>query len=390
MPKKVAGGQYCNNLMQSRLQLHAEEPKTSQYAPICCLGVSHCSAPADVREAVAFTQDELPAALHSAKSAGIERLVLLSTCHRTEIYADFQAARTPTEHLDRRTELAAWLSTARNTDRGVVERHAYALRGEAAVRHLFNVAAGLESVIPGEPQIISQVATALRHSSAAHAASPALKRIFKAAVESGERAQASVWGRFRAADIGTAAVSAASLSLRSAGIELGSAQVAVIGAGEIAGLSLAALAEAGARSTVVVNRTVDRAAAAAGKHGGVARPLSDMLEVLSHCDVAIFALGARNAILNGAAAAFVMKDRPGRPLTLIDVALPRNIEPDVRSVGAVRLIAIDDLAGLVDDLYANRRAVIPAVEQILETERARLHSASSVPRLSLGALPSFT
>lgn len=374
--------------MQSLLQLRAEEPQTTKYAPICCLGVSHCSAPADVREALAFTQDELPAALHSARSAGIERLVLLSTCHRTEIYADFSAARTGTEPVGGRVELATWLSSARNADRGLVETHAYALRGEAAVRHLFNVAAGLESVIPGEPQIISQVGTALRHSTAAHAASPALKRIFRAAVESGERAQAAVWGRLRAADIGTAAASAASLSLRSAGMELSSARVAVIGAGEIAALSLAALAETGAR-TVVVNRTVERAAAAVRAHGGVTRPLSDMLDVLTQCDVAIFALGARNAILNRAAAAFVMKDRPRQPLTLIDVALPRNIEPDVGTLYAVRLIAIDDLAGIVDDLYANRRAVVPDVERILEVERARLHGASFVTRVRPDAVPAL-
>jgi len=354
----------------------------SAYSSIHCIGVSHRTAPAGLREALAFAPGEIATALRAARcNTAVERLVIVSTCHRTELYVDISPARgvdAPFARIDdAKAGLANWLTASRSVDRKLLDSHAYALHGDAAVRHLFRLAAGLDSVVPGEPQIVSQVAGALSQSVAAHAASPALKKMFKAAVRAGERAQASVWGGLRAADLGTAAVAAASRLLQAEGLAFEHARVAVFGAGELACLALAALVEFGARDVTVLNRTADRATSVAAQHGVHARPLDEMAVVLVECDIAIFALAASKFIVNAAAARLAMDARGERPLTLIDVALPRNVDAGARSVPGVRLVGIDELGTLVQDLYANRTAVSPDVDRIVEGEQAALYAAES-------------
>ncbi|MBA3341696.1 MAG: glutamyl-tRNA reductase [Gemmatimonadaceae bacterium] len=349
------------------------------FSAIHCIGLSHRTAAAALRERAAFPPDSLAAALGNARrTPGIERLVIVSTCHRTELYAELPnvfesdcAAAT-----EREARLIDWLASMRSLDRNLVASHTYSHHTMYAVRHLFRLTAGLDSVVLGEPQILSQAAAALRESVAAHAASPALKKLFKAAVRAGERARASVWGRLRAADLGTAAIGAASACLANHGQTLAESRVAVVGAGEIAELVMAALGAAGSRNATVLSRTADRAVAVAARHGGAARRLEELEPVLADVDAAIFAIAATGAVVDAESVRRVLDARAGRPLVLIDVSLPRNVDPAVRTVPGARLVDIDELGPHVARLHADRALMVPAVERIVGEELSLLQRSA--------------
>lgn len=367
--------------MHPRFPQRPEAGEQSSLSSIHCIGVSQRTAPAGFREALAFELPEIAAALRAARrNAGLPRLAIVSTCHRTELYADLSPGRGADLSVrlhDVENHIVAWLASFRSIDRNLLDTHGYAFHGLAAVSHLFRVAAGLDSVVPGEAQIVAQVAGALSQSVSAHAASPALKKLFRAAIRAGERAQSSVWGRLRAANLGTAAVAAASQMFELNQMAFQSAPVAVFGAGELGRLALAALVDRGVRDVTVLNRTGDRAALAADEHRVRARPFEEMLAVLSECDAAIFAIGASKSVVGADALRAVMEARSHRPLILIDVALPRNVDPGVRELPGVRLLGIDELGLTLEGVYADRAAVFPAVERIVEEERNFLLTAMS-------------
>lgn len=342
-----------------------------------CIGISHYMAPAELREALSFSDDEIEPALRSARrDAGIERLVIVSTCHRTELYADLSPVRggAPTARDGReiQSRLLGWLATNRGITPDLIENVCRGFHGDAAVLHLFRLACGLESVIPGEPQIVSQVASALSRSVSAHAVSPALRNVFRAAVRTGEHAQSRVWGRLRRADLGTAAAAAASRFLEKAGQSLESARVVVFGAGEVGELTLSALREAGARNLTLANRTPGRAATVAARHGARAASLDNLATMLSEADVAVFALAASKSLVTSEIVQAAVSSRGGHGLALIDVGLPRNVDPDSARIPGTWLVGIDELGDFVSELYSGRGAVIPLVEEIIRARSAFL------------------
>lgn len=361
--------------MHSQFSHSLDEESASAFPGILCVGVSHQTARADVREALSFSSLETESALRSARhDAGIERLVIVSTCHRTELYADISTKRGAPPALlhqaglDKRVK--EWFATNRGVSREVLDTCSYTHLGDAAVNHLFRLACGLESVIPGEPQIVSQVAGSLARSVSAHTASPALKKAFRLAVQAGERMQADVWGRLRRADLGTAAAAAALRFLEDSGTTFRRAHVAVVGAGELGELTVSAVREAGASDVTIVNRTPHRAALLAERHGVCARSLNELTSVLAQSDVAIFALAESRFVIPFDLVRDLMRGREARPLALIDVGLPRNV--DVRSgrVAGVKLIGIDELADSRGEGHATRSAVIPLVEELVRARSA--------------------
>ena len=285
--------------------------------------------------------------------------MIVATCHRTELYAE-----TPEDCPDCRETLLAWWAAHCSLPASAIASCAYTLSGVDAIRHLFRVTAGLDSVILGEAQIVSQVASSLKQSVAVHAASPLLKLAFKTAVRAGERARGSVWGRLQAASLGSAAVDAAAQT--SGGLR--AQNVVVVGAGEIAELALRALAAHAPARVTISNRTLQPALEMAAHHGAAVCPLELLPALLRDTDVVIAATRAPMPLIDQATVAAALSHRADRPLTLIDVSLPRNIDVGVRQVAGAQLIGIDDLGSYVAAAHAERSAVVPFVERIIDEE----------------------
>lgn len=344
------------------------EPAEDPGLRLDCLGISHRTAASELRERAGFSASLLREALSAARhDPRIERLVIIATCHRTELYAE-----TPRGSPDIVTILLEWWSRTCGVSPAALTPHAYALSGFDAARHLFRVAAGLDSVVLGEAQIVAQVASSLRQSVAVHAASPLLKLAFKSAVRAGERARGMVWGRLQAASLGSAAVDAAAAAAN--GLE--GRNVVVVGAGEIAELALRSLAAHSPRRITIANRTMEAALEMGSHHGADACPLNVLSSVLREADVVIAATRAAHVLIDRELVAAALASRPTRPITLVDVSLPRNVDVEVRDVAGAQLIGIDDLGPYISVAHTERRAVVPSVEQIIEEElfvlRARL------------------
>jgi glutamyl-tRNA reductase len=242
--------------------------------------------------------------------------------------------------------------------------HTYSLTGIEAARHLFHVAAGLDSVVLGEAQIVNQVASSLRQSVAVHAASPLLKLAFKSAVHAGERSRALVWGRLQAASLGSAAVDAAA----AAADGLRGSNVVIVGAGEIAELALRSLATHQPRKITIANRTLEAAQDMGTRYGAAACPLNALPSLMRDADVVIAATRAMQPLIDMATVVAALENRPTRPMTLVDVSLPRNIDVSVRCVAGAHLIGIDDLGAYISTAHTERRAVVPSVERIIDEE----------------------
>ncbi len=340
------------------------EPAEDLRLRLDCLGISHRTATSELRERAGFSATLLREALTAARhDPRIERLVIIATCHRTELYAE-----TPLDSPDVATVLLEWWSKTCGVAPASITPHAYALSGFDAARHLLRVAAGLDSVVLGEAQIVAQVASSLRHSVAVHAASPLLKLAFKSAVRTGELARGLVWGRLQAASLGSAAVDAAA----AAADGLTGRNVVVVGAGEIAELALRQLATHSPRRVTIANRSMEAALEMGSHHGADACPLNLLPSAMRDADVVIAATRATHVLIDRASVATALEGRSAQPLTIVDVSLPRNVDVEVRDVVGAQLIGIDDLGPYISVAHTERRAVMPSVERIVDEELDRL------------------
>ena len=330
-----------------------------------CVGISHRTADPELRGRAGFPAESLRDALAAARhDPRIQRLAIVSTCHRTELYAE-----TPSTVADPHTTLLQWWADRRMLGTAILTSHTYALAGEDAERHLLRVAAGLDSVVLGEAQIVGQVASSLRQSIAVHAASPLLKLEFRSAVRTGERARRAVWGRLQAASLGSAAIDAAAAATGG----LRGRTVLVVGAGEIAELAVRALAAHSAGTVIIANRGIDAARAMAARHGAQACSLAELPFGLRNADVVITATRAAQILIGPSLITAVMQQRSARPMTIVDVSLPRNVDVGVQDVAGARLIGIDDLASYTASMQPERRAMMPVVERIVTDELDALH-----------------
>ncbi len=264
--------------------------------------------------------------------------------------------------------LLDWWAAICQIPRSVIGAHAFSLAGPAVPRHLFRVTAGLDSVILGEAQIVSQIASSLKHSVALHAASPLLKLVFKGAVRAGERARGAVWGRLQAASLGSAAVEAAAAAAGG----LSNRNVLIVGAGEMAELVLRSLSAHAPRRITIANRSIDSAMQLGVSRGASVCALACLPAALLDADVVIAATRATLPLIHAQMVGSTMQLRPHRRLTIVDVSLPRNVDSGVRAVAGAELIDIDELGPLVAAAHASRRAVVPAVEAIVEEELSDL------------------
>jgi glutamyl-tRNA reductase len=340
---------------------------------IQCIGIDHKNAPVELREKLALSEDQIRSALSRLRcqSAQLHRnhpiheMAILSTCNRTEVYA-----------VTSRSAFVEMEILLEESCRAAFDGHAYLeeihprlfrLTDAEVVRHLFAVACGLESQVLGEPQILGQVTRALELARGVGAAGPLLSRLFQAAIHTGKRAHTETRISQNPASISSLAARLGESSVP----RLAEAQVVVLGAGEMAELAVEALQKRGAQHILVVNRTLERARALAERWQASSATFEYLEQALEYADILISSTSAPHLIIPSEMVARAMSRRPARPLTLIDIAVPRDIDPEVRHIPNVRLFDIDHLNAQLENALAARAAQVPLVEAILaeETER---------------------
>ena len=326
------------------------------------LGVSHRTAPVDLRERLDFSSRDVGAAVETlATRASAAESVVLSTCNRSEIYV---ASADPTRARD---ELVAFLSDYHQLPRDAFLPHLFTHDDTAAAHHLFRVAAGLDSLVIGEPQILGQVKDAYQAASDRHCTGPLLNKTFHWAFGVGKRVRSET-----ALGEGAVSVSFAAVALaRKIFGRLHGRRVLVVGAGEISALTAQHLRGHGVAEIVITSRTSAHAESLAAEIGGRAVPWSDMPHAMGRADIVVTATGSQRPIISRAQVEAVTGRRRADPLFIIDIAVPRDVDPAVGEIEQVFLYNIDDLQGIVQENLARRGAEIARAEAIVADELAR-------------------
>jgi glutamyl-tRNA reductase len=333
------------------------------------VGLNHRTAPVELLERMTVPEERLAKALHDlAAREHLLEVVLLSTCNRTEIYArctHFHAAV---------GDVRDFLAAHSGADPDELGDHLYTYYDEAAVAHLFSVAAGLDSMIVGESEILGQVRDAWQTAVLEQTAPQLLSRMFKHAVESGKRVRTETGISRHPVSIPSAAVAVASEHLG----DLDGARVLVIGAGNMGSGLASTLRARGVTEVVVTNRTFERAEALAEAIGARAIPPTDIADTLVDTDVLLTSTASTEVLVERAMVEMVMACRAGRPLLVVDVALPRDVDPGVGDIPDVTLLDLDDLKEYAQRSAERRRREIGKVRAILaaEIERYRAERAA--------------
>ena len=330
---------------------------------VVVVGLNQRTVPLSVLESMAVPPARLGKALHDlAANEHLAEVVIVSTCQRTEVYAVARRYHPAVSEI--RNFLADWSGRPPED----FSPHLYEYHDEAAARHLFKVAGGLDSAVLGEGEILGQLGEAWESARAESAAGPVLSMLFRHAAEVGKRVRSET-----AIARGTTSLSQAAVAL--ARDELGSLSgrtTLVIGAGEMGeGMAQALAGSLGDGRLLVANRTETRAQELAARCGGRAIAWSDLTAGLDEADVVLASTGSPDFLLEASQVATVMAGRAGRPLLIIDIAVPRDVDPSVGAVGGVRLLDMDDLAEYAFRGMAGRRLEIPAAEVIVDAELQR-------------------
>jgi glutamyl-tRNA reductase len=342
---------------------------------IFCLGLNHTTASLLLREKLALTEEMVRIALARLACGHIDsplvELVILSTCNRVELYA---ASNQPAF-----AELEAFLSDVSGVPVAQFWPNLYRFQDLEAVRHLFEVAAGLDSLVVGEPQILGQVTRALELARGQNTAGSILNRLFQAAIHSGKRTRTET-----AISRNPASVSSLAGALSERVVhDISAAQIVILGAGEMAELAVEALRKRGAQKILIVNRTLDRARELIQRWDAQATTFENLPTALKAADILISSTGAPHTLISAQMVIDAMKHRPERPLVLIDIAVPRDIDTEVANIPHVRLYDMDSLHARLEHSLAERLAEVPRVRNILEEEleyfREYLESLEMLP-----------
>lgn len=328
---------------------------------IVLVGLNHKAAPVEVRERLAFDDEGLREALsrfgspHTAANTCGDEGVVLATCHRLELYSVATSAEEGQDAICR------LLEDCFSQDRTVFESHLYTHADGEAVTHLFSVAAGLDSMVLGEDQILGQVTDAMEIALDTGAAGKVLSVLFRRAIETGKRARTET-----RISQGTTSISHLAVALvRQTLGDLSDCRVLLIGAGKMASLAARALQKNGSPSLSVVNRTLERAEALARRCGGRAWSWDQLDEALVWSDVIITSTAAPHLIIHVDELRAAMARRRHRPLFLFDIAVPRDVDPRVEHLEDVHLYDIDDLEAAVQTSLTDREGEVPEVEAVV-------------------------
>jgi len=335
---------------------------------IVAIGCNHRSTPLSVLERITIAPVDIPKALTDLGSAThLSEVVVLSTCNRVEIYA--YAEKFHGGYQDIREFIGRHGGLAPED----VADHMYALHDREAVRHLFAVTAGLDSAVVGEHEILGQVRNAWERSTEHGTVGSALGPLFRHAIETGKRARTDT-----AIGRGIASVSQAAVALANEHIGgLAGRTVLVLGAGEMAEGTVKSLAAAGTSDIFVANRTWDNAVRLAEACGGTAVPLDAVADALVAVDVLVTTTGAQDIILESGKIADFIAGRAGHELVIVDVAVPRDVDPSAADLPGVTLLDMDDIGAFVEEQMTGRTRVVGNVETIVAEEVERFQALVS-------------
>jgi glutamyl-tRNA reductase len=323
------------------------------------LGLNHNTAPIEIREQVVFAGDEVGRAIvRLAEIDGVEEAVLLSTCNRTELYVFSDD--------DGREQLQAWLHDERNLDPAFTDS-LFRLDADDAIRHIFRVACGLDSMVLGETQILGQLKDAYRAAQNAGAVGKNLSRLFQHTFSVAKKVRTDT-------EIGANPVSVASAAVRLAQqffAGFGQHTALLVGAGVTIELVAKHLNAKKLGRLFVANRDVDKARNLASQFGGYAVPLSELDGILPEADILITSTASPEPIISCEQIKAAMKTRKRKPVFAVDIAVPRDIDPDVANLDDVYLYTIDDLQKVIQDGQTSREAAAVDANRILDEEIAR-------------------
>ena len=326
-------------------------------------GTNHRVAPAAARDRLALSSGEVRALLGALVEGSdgdrpIRESVVLSTCTRTEIFSWTHEPQRATEVL------RGTLRTIKGVDAVPAHRHTFSLGGREGAHHLFRVASGLDSLMIGEPQVLGQVRQAYVQAEEAGTCGPYLTRLFQSAVRTGRRARAETEIGKGSASLAFAAVRLATNILS----DISDLGVLVVGAGRTGAQAARNFAARRPASLTIVNRTAERAEAVAAEFGAIARPFDELHDALRAVSVVVTATAAPNPVVTAATLRAIMQERRGRPLVVIDIANPRDVEADAAGIPNVFLRDLDSLGDIVQENLIRRSKQIPHVERIVEDE----------------------
>lgn len=347
---------------------------------LVCLGLSHRTAPAEVRERHAFPNARMSEALVALRDyEAVREAAMLSTCGRLEIYAEVDD---PDAGV---AQLKQFLVSFRHGDVAYdIEPYLYVQHGRAAAAQLLRVATGLDSMLIGEAEILGQVKTAYHLAHHAGSLGNTLHRLFAEALNAGKSARSRT-------TIGGESVSVATAAIATAKEHVGTLDgktVVLIGAGKMGQTAAKRLKLEGAVTLIVANRTHERASEMVARLGiGQAVELASVAEALATADVVITSTGAPDFVVTAAQVAEAMRSRQHRTLCVVDIAVPRDVDPEVAHVPGVRLVDIDELGATVDLTLEHRRQAIPLVEDIIDEHLQRLdawdQTRAALPAIAL-------
>ena len=328
----------------------------SERQVIACVGLNHVTSPVEERERLAFSPDEVPGALASLADR-LHGAVLLSTCNRTELYATVADDSSD-------DQLIALLNGLKGTD--IAAAHFYVLRHTEAAKHLFKVAAGIDSMVLGESQILGQVREALSAATDAGTLDGVMQKLLHSALTAGKRARSETHIGRHAVSVGSAAVALAKQSLG----DLKDKTVLVISAGSMGKLAAKSLASSSGSRILVANRTKERALDLAREigRGAEAYGFSHLGDALAQSDIVISGTGSDGFVLGPKEVKPVMQGRNGRGLMFIDIAVPRDIDPAVAKIPNVHLHDIDDIEAVTAHGMNGRQKELTNVEAIIDEE----------------------
>lgn len=328
------------------------------------LGLNHKTAPVDVRERFSLTSDDIRRGLsHLNEYAEIEEAVVLSTCNRSELYA------VVANGVDAR-EIAAQFFSDLTGNSEEIDQYLYAHEEERCIRHLFRVASSLDSLVLGEGQILSQVKQAYAIARDVNATSTVLNLLFHRAIATGKRVRTETKIAYNAVSVSYAAVELAKEIFG----KLHSSSVLIFGAGKMAELTAEHLLSHGVKQLYVANRHREKAQAFAEQYKGKAVDFERALELAGDVDVVVTSTGAPHYVVKAWETRRLMTKRKGRPLVFIDIAVPRDVDPEVEDIAGVKLFNIDALEAVVDDHVAERRKEAVTAEAIVEEEIASIQT----------------
>jgi glutamyl-tRNA reductase len=332
---------------------------------LALIGLSHHRAPIEVREKLSCPEHTLPAALQAlGMCAGVREAVILSTCNRMEIYLAMEEGGRDAHFNDLVRHLAAYHNVAASRFEPYLYRH----HDQEAVAHLLRVASGLDSLVLGEAQILGQVRHALRVALEVQAAGGTLEKLFTQALAAGKRVQNETGLGRGGFSIGHAAVDLAGRIFD----DVSRAHVLILGAGKMSELTAKHLVRQGVKFVVVANRTYERAVAMAERLGGRAIQFEEAFRTeLAHSDIVIASTASPHPILRRENLLPALRQRRGKPLFLIDIAVPRDIDPDVNDLNNVFLYNIDDLQHYLAEYAQARASEAGRAESLVEEETTR-------------------